>query len=53
MEEIKEKIIKSLQQKNYDELNIKELEIISNIYIRLKENNNTQKPLSERIKGGK
>lgn len=52
MEEIKEKIITSLQQKKYDELNIKELEMISNIYLKLKEKT-VQEQFSNRIKGGK
>lgn len=52
MEEIKEKIITSLQQKNYNELNIKELEMISNIYVKLKEKT-AQEQFSNRIKGGK
>jgi hypothetical protein len=42
MEKIKEKIIKELEQKDYSSLNIKELELISNIYLNLKINKEGQ-----------
>lgn len=55
METIKSKILKEIERKDFSQLNIKELEMISNIYIMLKEKTQqTETPTNSRIiKGGK
>lgn len=55
MEIIRDKILKVIEEKDFSQLNIKELEMISNIYVMLKEETQQiETPTNSRIiKGGK